>query len=65
MTAGTLPTTVNVYVDDILAAGSFDGEFASGELDLSIYATGEGEHTITIKEEGGTGGRVIYNLFVE
>jgi len=65
MALGILPTGVSVYVDGYLAAGPFDGEFASGQLDLSSYITTAGEHTIEIVEDGGTGGRLTYNLFVE
>ncbi len=60
-----LPGSVAVYVDDILAAGPFMGEFASGSIDLSGYVTGAGEHFVEIREEGGSGGRITYNLFVE
>ncbi|MEW5925191.1 MAG: hypothetical protein AB1746_14500 [Candidatus Zixiibacteriota bacterium] len=63
--AGTLPSNVYVYIDGSPVAGPFDGNFASGGLDLSSYISGVGEHTIEIREEGGSGGRISYNLFVE
>ncbi|PKK84152.1 MAG: hypothetical protein CVT49_04970 [candidate division Zixibacteria bacterium HGW-Zixibacteria-1] len=63
--AGTLPSNIYVYIDGSPVAGPFDGTFASGGLDLSSYITGSGERTIEIREEGGSGGRISYNLFVE
>lgn len=59
------PTGVWVIVDGMTAAGPFDGDFSSGALDLSGFVTGAGEHEIEISEQGGTGGRITYNLFVE
>lgn len=61
----TLPSDVSVYVDDVLTAGPFTGNFASGGLDLSSFVYGSGEHTMEVREAGGTGGRISYNLFVE
>jgi hypothetical protein len=63
--AGTYPQSVNVYVDGVLRAGSWSGQFSSGPVDLSPYISDTGEHAIEIKEEGGNGGRIIYNLYLE
>lgn len=63
--AGTLPSNVNVYVDGTLRAGPFNGQFSSGPVNLSSYITDNQQHVFEIKEEGGSGGRIIYNLFVE
>lgn len=65
ISTATLPSNVNVYVDGALAAGPFSGEFAAGELDISSFVSGPGQHTLEIREEGGSGGRITYNLFVE
>lgn len=61
------PQDVYVYIDGnpISVAGPYSGEFSSGVIDLSAYITDDSEHYIEIKEEGGTGGRIIYDLFVE
>ena len=63
--SGTLPQDVSIYIDDIQVAGPFSGEFSSGELDLAGYIVTAGEHIIEIREEGGNGGRLTYNLFIE
>lgn len=63
--AGTLPQVVRVYVDGQLAAGPWSGNFASGPIDLSQYISNANQHTVEIKEEGGNGGRIIYNLYIE
>ncbi|SYZ72956.1 exported hypothetical protein [Candidatus Zixiibacteriota bacterium] len=63
--ANALPSNVRVYVDGAPAGGPFNGEFNSGELDLTAMISGPGEHLIEIREEGGTGGRITYNIFVE
>ena len=63
--AGTLPQSVNVYVDGILRAGPWSGQFSSGPVDLSPYIPDTQEHSVEIKEEGGNGGRIIYNFYIE
>jgi hypothetical protein len=60
-----LPTNVKIYVDGVLAAGPFSGAFSTGAIDLSTFVSGDGEHVVEIREEGGSGGRITYNLFVE
>ncbi|MCP4582307.1 MAG: hypothetical protein GY839_11895 [candidate division Zixibacteria bacterium] len=60
-----LPSDVSIYIDEILAYGPFTGDFTTGALDLSSYVSTAGEYTIELREEGGTGGRLTYNLFVE
>ena len=65
--SGTLPTNVKIYIDGagVPVAGPFSGQFSSGPIDLSSVITDTQEHSIEIKEEGGTGGRLIYTIFVE
>ncbi len=65
ITASTLPADVSVYVDNVLAAGPFTGAFSTGALDLSTFTYDAGEHVLEIREQGGSGGRISYNLFVE
>jgi hypothetical protein len=65
VSAGTLPTSVRVYIDGIAAPGSWTGQFSTGAIDLSSYIADTQEHAVEIREEGGTGGQVIYTLFVE
>lgn len=62
---GSMLGALTIYVDGVEVAGPFSGDFTSGELDLSAYVTGVGEHLIELKEEGGSGGRLTYNLFVQ
>jgi hypothetical protein len=64
-TGGNLPTSIRVYVDGVEVAGPFSGMFDSGAIDLSASIGTAGVHWIVIRDEGGTGGRVTYNLFVE
>jgi hypothetical protein len=63
--SGTLPQDVSVYIDEVLVAGPFSGEFTSGVIDLGSFFAAAGEHVIEIREEGGNGGRLTYNLYVE
>ncbi len=65
ISAAVLPSSVMVYVDGSPVAGPFDGAFSSGAIDLTVSVTGAGEHLLEIREEGGNGGRITYNLFVE
>lgn len=65
ISAAILPANVRVYVDGSPVAGPFDGAFSSGAIDLSAFVTGAAEHLLEIREEGGNGGRITYNLFVE
>lgn len=63
--AGTFPQSVKVYIDGVLRAGPWSGQFSSGPVDLSPYIPDTQEHSVEIKEEGGNGGRIIYNLYIE
>jgi hypothetical protein len=63
--AGTLPSGVKVYVDGVATPGSWSGQFSTGAIDLSSYIADTQEHAVEIREEGGTGGQIVYTLFVE
>jgi hypothetical protein len=62
---GTFPSSVRLYIDGTAVSGPYSGQFSSGIVDISSYIADTQEHTIEIREEGGTGGRIIYTLFVE
>lgn len=56
---------VVITIGETQVAGPFNGEFSSGSLDLSAHISGPGEHFIEIHNQGFSGGRIIYNVFVE
>lgn len=60
-----LPSDVWIYADGVPVAGPYSGNFSTGEIDLTSEFVGIGEHLIEIREMGGNGGRLTYNLFVE
>ena len=62
--SSSLPGTIYVYVDSVQAAGPFMDSFTTA-VDLAFYAPTSGDHLLEIREEGGSGGRISYNLFVE
>jgi len=59
------PGNITIYVDGSFAAGPYFGTFATGALDLTSLISTAGEHFVTIVEDGGSGGRLTYNLYVE
>jgi len=61
----TLPSNVRIYIDGSPVAGPYNGAFSTGAIDLTAFVTGAAEHLLEIREEGGSGGRITYNLFVE
>jgi len=69
----SIPSSVHIWIDGIDRTTELGGPFGttpgvswrSDELDLSEWVTTQEEHFVEIKEEGGTGGRLLYNIYVE